>query len=320
MLTDEICLDVKALNLFYVCMLWLVSCRTHQSLYCYEACAVVMVAHGRVVTSPDQITEVKQRGAQLVLGWATSARVTLPAMCRGVGQAFHIMPPLSTQQWWVPGGMKNGELWMALAAENALDFPQKRWDHIREFQYQGCKLWSLLNAMGCQTINIHICILYLWTYAFDCEDTQVPRSVHSGKFVGKWRGNSIITITTVGFPGNLLGLPSKFMLTNSFSCFWKMLGRCVMMLREHIIQSHGFTAGFYFSMFVLSCFSFLFWIYCVFLSPSGKERLIWDQAESHRRGEEGSRCDLQCYIQAAAVPRRGREEDCRGSHRLVWFQ
>ena len=56
------------------------------------------VAHGRVVTSSHQITEVKQRRARLVLGWVTAARVTLPAMCRGVGQAFHIMPPLSTQQ------------------------------------------------------------------------------------------------------------------------------------------------------------------------------------------------------------------------------
>ena len=58
----------------------------------------LMVAHGRVVTSSRQITEVKQRRARLVLGWVTDARVTLPAMCRGVGQAFHIMPPLSTQQ------------------------------------------------------------------------------------------------------------------------------------------------------------------------------------------------------------------------------
>ena len=91
-----------------------------------------VVAHGRVVTSSGQITEVKQRRARLVLGWVTDAQVTLPAMCRGVGQAFHIMPPLSTQQWWVPGGMNNGELWMAIAAENALNSPQRRWDHTRE--------------------------------------------------------------------------------------------------------------------------------------------------------------------------------------------
>ena len=36
--------------------------------------------------------------------------VALPAMCRGVGQAFHVMLPLSTQQSWVPGGTNNGEL------------------------------------------------------------------------------------------------------------------------------------------------------------------------------------------------------------------
>ena len=51
-----------------------------------------------MVTSSRQITEVKQRRAWLVLGWVTVARVTLPAMCRGVGQAFHITPPVYTQQ------------------------------------------------------------------------------------------------------------------------------------------------------------------------------------------------------------------------------
>ena len=57
-----------------------------------------MVAHGRMVTSSHQITEVKQRRTKLVLGWVTAARVTLPAMCRGVGQASHITLPLSTKQ------------------------------------------------------------------------------------------------------------------------------------------------------------------------------------------------------------------------------
>ena len=56
------------------------------------------VAHGRMITSSRQITEVKQRRALLVLGWVTAARVTLPAMCGVVGQASHITPPLSTQQ------------------------------------------------------------------------------------------------------------------------------------------------------------------------------------------------------------------------------
>ena len=34
----------------------------------------LMVAHGRMVTSSRQITEVKQRRARLVLGWVTVAR------------------------------------------------------------------------------------------------------------------------------------------------------------------------------------------------------------------------------------------------------
>ena len=59
-------------------------------------CITVMVAHGHVGTSSCQITEVKQNRARLVLEWVTGAQVTLPAMCRGVGQASHIMPPLST--------------------------------------------------------------------------------------------------------------------------------------------------------------------------------------------------------------------------------
>ena len=63
-----------------------------------------MVAEGRVVTSSRQTTKVKQRWAQSVLGWGTGAWVTLPVMCTGVGQTCHIIPPLSTQQWWKPGG------------------------------------------------------------------------------------------------------------------------------------------------------------------------------------------------------------------------
>ena len=37
-------------------------------------------------------------------------------------------------------------------------FPEEMGPYKREFQYQGCKLCSLLNSMGYQTINIHICI------------------------------------------------------------------------------------------------------------------------------------------------------------------
>ena len=101
-----------------------------------------MVAHGRVVTSFPQITEFKQRRARLVLGWVTGARVTLPAMCRGVGQASHIMPSLShiavMGTWWnEQRRIVNGS-----NCRNALNYPQRRWDHKTEFQYQGCKLWS----------------------------------------------------------------------------------------------------------------------------------------------------------------------------------
>ena len=91
---------------------------------------LLMVAHGRVVTSSCQIPEVKQCRARLVLGWVTDAWVMLLAMCGHVGQASHIMLPLTTQQWWVPGRTKNRELWMALQ-KNALNSPQRRWDHIR---------------------------------------------------------------------------------------------------------------------------------------------------------------------------------------------
>ena len=39
---------------------------------------------------------------------------TWPVMCRGVGQASHITPSLSTQQWWVPGGTRklNSNDWL----------------------------------------------------------------------------------------------------------------------------------------------------------------------------------------------------------------
>ena len=115
------------------------SAKESECLICFmnsDVC-LSMVAHGRLVTSSRQITEVKQRRARFVLGWVTDGRVTLSAMCRGVGQAFHIMPPLSTQQWWVPGGTNNGELWMAIAAENALNSPQRRWDRTRESSNTG---------------------------------------------------------------------------------------------------------------------------------------------------------------------------------------
>ena len=44
--------------------------------------------------------------------------------------------------------------------------PEKMRPYARDFQYQGCKLWSLLNSMGCQTINIHIYFFHLGYFAF----------------------------------------------------------------------------------------------------------------------------------------------------------
>ena len=113
----------------------------------------------RVVTCSREITEVKQRRAQSEHWMGDRCSSPTSSLCRGVGQGTHIMPPLSTQQWWVPVVTKTlGELWMALTAENALHSHPRKWDRIKEFQYQGCKLWSLLNSRGYQTINIHIYI------------------------------------------------------------------------------------------------------------------------------------------------------------------
>ena len=104
----------------------------------------------------------------------TGARVTLLPMCKGVGQASHIMPPLSTQQWWVLAGTKNRELWMALAAEKSAEFsPEEMRPYTREFQYQGCKFWSLLNSMGYQTTNIHIYIhINIWFRLAEKDNTH----------------------------------------------------------------------------------------------------------------------------------------------------
>ena len=92
----------------------------------------------------------------------------LPAMCtcRGVGQTSHIMPPLSIQQWWVPGGKRklncNDFLNLHKSAQ-MLNSPQFRWDYMRELQYQLCKLWSLLNWRRYHTANKQIYI-YIWLW------------------------------------------------------------------------------------------------------------------------------------------------------------
>ena len=92
----------------------------------------------------------------------SGARFPMLVMYRSVRQTSHSILSLFTQQWWVPGGTKIVELWMLLAAENALNFLQ------REFQYQECKLWSLLNSLGYQTIDTYIYIL-LGSYKYHCK-------------------------------------------------------------------------------------------------------------------------------------------------------
>ena len=55
---------------------------------------------------------------------------------------------------------------MSIAAgkcANAEFSPKEMRQYKREFQYQGYKLWSLLNSLGYQTINIRI-DLYLFTF------------------------------------------------------------------------------------------------------------------------------------------------------------
>ena len=98
-----------------------------------------MVAHGRVVTSSRQITEVKQRRARLVLGWVIGARVMLPAMCRGVGLSYHAasVHPAVMGTWW-------NEQWRIVngnSCRKCAEFsPEEMRPYKREFQYQGCKL------------------------------------------------------------------------------------------------------------------------------------------------------------------------------------
>ena len=88
----------------------------------------LLLTHNQVVTSSRYITEVKQRRSWLVLGWVTGALVMLPAMCRGVGQASHIIPPLSTEKLCLPGVTRrlNCNDWLYLQ-QNAqlLNSPQR---------------------------------------------------------------------------------------------------------------------------------------------------------------------------------------------------
>ena len=78
-------------------------------------------------------------------------------MCRGVGQNFPYHSPLSTQQWWVPGGMKTGKIVNSISCRKCTEFsPEQIRSYKRDFQYQRCKLQSLMNSRGFQTINLHM--------------------------------------------------------------------------------------------------------------------------------------------------------------------
>ena len=61
--------------------------------------------------------------------------------------------PAVISTWW---NKKARLSWLAIAAANCTNVkfsPQEMRLYMREFQYQGCKLWSLLNARGYQTMN-----------------------------------------------------------------------------------------------------------------------------------------------------------------------
>ena len=96
-----------------------------------------------------------------VFQWHKMCCHDLEVMHSNPSLSYHA--PLSTQQCWIPGGMKIGELWMTSAAENALNSPQKKWDWIRESSStKWCNLWSLLSSRGisdCKHTQLH---LHFW--------------------------------------------------------------------------------------------------------------------------------------------------------------
>ena len=85
-------------------------------------------------------------------------------MCRSVGQIFHSILPLPTQQWWVPDGTKNWEI--VKLQKNGLKSPQRRWDRIRENSNTrgvNCKVcWThgdirlFIDRRGYSSVNIVI--------------------------------------------------------------------------------------------------------------------------------------------------------------------
>ena len=83
-----------------------------------------------------------------------------------LGKTSHAIPSLSTQQWWVPGGTKIGNIVNGFSCRKCAEFsPEEMRPYERELQYQGCRLESLLNSWGFQTINLYI---YIYLFTFTC--------------------------------------------------------------------------------------------------------------------------------------------------------
>ena len=103
--------------------------------------SIQMVAHAySKSTSSHQITEVS-------------------SCVEVVGKTSHTILPLSTQQWWVPGGMKTGKIVNGISCRICTQLSPEEMNRCkREFQYHWCKLSSLLNSRGFQTINLYIYI------------------------------------------------------------------------------------------------------------------------------------------------------------------
>ena len=93
--------------------------------------------------------------------WHNMCCHDLEVMSSNPSLSYHA--PLSTQQCWIPGGMKIGELWMTSAAENALNFPQKRWDWIRESSStRWCNLWKSAEFKGISDYKYTQLHLHFW--------------------------------------------------------------------------------------------------------------------------------------------------------------
>ena len=85
-----------------------------------------------------------------------------------LSKTSHTILRLSTQQWWVPGETKLGKSMNSISCRKCAEFsPEEMRPYYREFQYQGCKLDSLLNSWsrGFQTINLYIYIYFTFTFS-----------------------------------------------------------------------------------------------------------------------------------------------------------